>query len=74
MLLPLILQVALELDRSTLHHHTLKVTLDFLFKVCEWFRILVDLFLDLDFEIAQVVEPSVTGSDKLERSFELDQN
>jgi len=69
-LLPLILQIALELAHSALHHHTLNVTLDFLFKIREWFRVLLDSFLNLDSQSSLAVEPSVI-SDIFESPFEL---
>jgi len=69
-LLPLFLQAALEFAHGALHHHTLNVTLDFLFKIRKWFRILLDGFLNLDSQSSLAVVPSVV-SDIFESCFEL---
>jgi hypothetical protein len=45
-LLPTILQVALELADCAVYHVTLNVALDFLLKVCKWLRILLNHLLD----------------------------
>jgi hypothetical protein len=61
MLLPLELEVTLELAYGTLHHDILEVASNFPLKVCEWFGILLNCFLDAGSDRWSVWEPSVVG-------------
>lgn len=70
MLLPLFRQIALQIAYGAFHQFMLEVTLDFLFKVCKWFWILVDRFLNSISESCPLADPSVVG-DILEWPFEL---
>ena len=71
-LLPLTLQVALDIVHDALHHVTLEVTPDFLFKVCKWLGVLVDHSQDAFSEGLTVLIPSIV-SETLIHLFEFDQ-